>query len=357
MKRRALTPFLGFVGVALMAAAQASALTLAAGDLVAVDSNQGQLVRVDPISGATSVIANVPQKSADVVVDRQGRIFVLDRGNTHPDGRILEVDPATGSSSVVTTGLLGANKIDVDADGFLITNDARGLVRTDPATGVQTAFALGGLDVSEPGFVAALPDGGAVAARIRSTSAPPDGNIEWLDFIQVDFATGATTTIQSRFWNGESSYVSRNTLGDVEADPATGRLYEIHRNRIFDSDNIILGPVDSGLASDAFFLESSISQPEEPWPLPMAIDASGDVLVACAALPTICLPPPGHEFSLMRFHPKAHGFDLSIVGLDIALREIAVVPVPEVGTGLLLAAGLTLMRSRKIAQPGGIKGT
>ena len=131
----------------------------------------------------------------------------------------------------------------------------------------------------------------------------------------------------------------------------------IHRAVAKQCDAATTRLVGAALASDAFFLESSISQPEEPWPLPMAIDASGDVLVACAALPTICLPPPGHEFSLMRFHPKAHGFDLSIVGLDIALREIAVVPVPEVGTGLLLAAGLTLMRSRKIAQPGGIKGT
>ena len=93
---RSVVMFALAVGLVLAWAGSAFAGLVTAGDLIVVDRGNGTLDDVNPITGASTVIASGFANPQGVVINSQGTIFVSDIG-THT---IDEVNPNTG---VVTT--------------------------------------------------------------------------------------------------------------------------------------------------------------------------------------------------------------------------------------------------------------
>ncbi|WOH59430.1 hypothetical protein [Bradyrhizobium sp. BWC-3-1] len=72
------------------------------GDLWVVDTALGQLVRVDPKSGAKTVVAQLKPSLDNLAIDDKDRIYVSNMA----DNGIQEVDPATGQARQVIIGKL-----------------------------------------------------------------------------------------------------------------------------------------------------------------------------------------------------------------------------------------------------------
>ncbi len=94
-RRSAIVAVLGLL-LALGLAAAASAGQIQPGDLIVTDFGNGTLVDVNPVSGASFVIASGFSNPQGVAINAQGTIFVSDIGPSTID----EVNPTTG---VVTT--------------------------------------------------------------------------------------------------------------------------------------------------------------------------------------------------------------------------------------------------------------
>jgi len=91
----------------------------------------GLLIKVDPVTGAQSVIAsggNMFNPTA-LAIAPNGLVFIADRGPTsvpaNADGRVIQVDPATGAQTVITNGnlLQEPRGIAVGTDGTLYVDD------------------------------------------------------------------------------------------------------------------------------------------------------------------------------------------------------------------------------------------
>jgi sugar lactone lactonase YvrE len=84
------------------------------GNLFVVDTALGQLVRVDPKTGARKMVAQLKPSLDNLAIDDKDRIFVSNMA----DNGIQEVDPATGSARQVIIGKLALpGGIGVVSDG------------------------------------------------------------------------------------------------------------------------------------------------------------------------------------------------------------------------------------------------
>ncbi|MCA1392725.1 SMP-30/gluconolactonase/LRE family protein [Bradyrhizobium sp. IC3123] len=72
------------------------------GNLVVIDTALGQLVRVDPKSGAKTMVAQLKPSLDNLVIDDKDRIYVSNMA----DNGIQEVDPATGHAKQIIIGKL-----------------------------------------------------------------------------------------------------------------------------------------------------------------------------------------------------------------------------------------------------------
>ncbi|RIL06921.1 MAG: hypothetical protein DCC71_05095 [Proteobacteria bacterium] len=309
----------------------AEALTLAAGDIVAVAG--GNVLRVDPVTGASEPIASVPF-ARDVVVDAQHRIFVL---STPFGADIVEVDPDGGATRPIASfaGLVDA-KLDVDSAGRLLVATSSALLSIDPDTGMQTSVPLPRSEFwNWLGFVAALPDGRALAVRHRDERS----SIQPLfrDFFVVDLLSGDASLLHSySYFDDEFGRSDSLVLSDVEADPASGAVYE----SIFWID---------GYSGEGRGTLREIADPlfeAGDGILPMAVDLDGDVVFGCRRPPPhppACPAPVG----LVRWDPDART-TTNLPG-QLVIEELAVVPVPEPASALLLAIGLGLLRAIRAA--------
>ncbi len=72
------------------------------GNLFVVDTALGQLVRVDPNSGAKTMVAQLKPSLDNLAIDDKGRIYVSNMA----DNGIQEVDPATGQARQIIIGKL-----------------------------------------------------------------------------------------------------------------------------------------------------------------------------------------------------------------------------------------------------------
>jgi sugar lactone lactonase YvrE len=156
----------------------------------------GQIVRVDPTTGAQTVISSGGQfiDPYGVALAPDGSLIVADRGSFGGAGTIFRVDPTTGVQTVITSGgyLFDPSGVAFAPNGDILVADfvGRDIVRVDPATGQQSIVAQGGLFVGPFG--------------ITTTS---DGTIFVADFgpfpgasgavFRVDPATGAQTLISA----------------------------------------------------------------------------------------------------------------------------------------------------------------
>jgi streptogramin lyase len=130
--------------------APASAVTLAPGDILVSDysafgsqqaTGPGGVIRVDPTSGAQTVISSAGSFSEPVriAINANGDIFVSDQNNG-----VFRVDSQTGAQTLVSAGgyFIAPFGIAIAANGDLLVADAGGSVlRVDPTDGTQTVVA------------------------------------------------------------------------------------------------------------------------------------------------------------------------------------------------------------------------
>ncbi len=113
------------------------------GNLFAVTNDTG-LVRVDYLTGETTILAPVDSFSQPIGLDisADGGIFICDG-----DRGVIKVNPLNGTSSVLSSGGLMTFPVGITAaaDGYLYITDAADLdsangsvIRIDPVTGSQT---------------------------------------------------------------------------------------------------------------------------------------------------------------------------------------------------------------------------
>ncbi|KOG35243.1 MULTISPECIES: hypothetical protein [Streptomyces] len=113
-----------------------------------------QVVRIDPVSGARTVISSGGslRSPVDVVIDHHGNIVVVDANAFEGfAGGVIKVDPVSGRQTTVTSGgsFDTPAAIAVEADGTLLVTDNKALTReptvfrVDPATGDQRVLIMG----------------------------------------------------------------------------------------------------------------------------------------------------------------------------------------------------------------------
>jgi sugar lactone lactonase YvrE len=126
------------------------------------------LVAVDPDTGAQTLLAPpIPSISIQAVaVATTGEVYATSPGSSGIPPSIFRIDPTTGAYPTVSSGgsLVFPVGIMVDADGSLVVADGRafggtgGILRIDPSTGAQTTVASGG-NILRPAGILVEPGG------------------------------------------------------------------------------------------------------------------------------------------------------------------------------------------------------
>lgn len=256
------------VGLAAFEVGGALAAGVVPGDLVVVDHQSGAVIRVDPVSGAQTVLLSGPSFT-DVATEANGRfaasfaglttagvgeidptaatfipsspttpwasplgvgagksghILAADQFSLSPcgnGGTIFDVDPVAGTGTCVL--FLHAHPLDVvleSSDSVVIASEVLGLVRFH--LGQFNGRVLAGKDAAFfPRHIALAANGEIFAVSIRSGSPTPT------DIYRIDPVTGAKSVVSSggQFVNLQGIVVAPNgdlfvTDGDALPDGA-----------------------------------------------------------------------------------------------------------------------------------------
>ena len=235
-----------------LSSAPAAAVELAPGDILVVDLRDDRLLRVDPETGARTLISagGLLREVGAVAIAADGRILVgVGLLGTNPG--IVAVDAATGAQTLVTTrGLLRAPQdMAVEADGTLAIADAPRLssdpgrvVRVDPGSGTQTLLATGG-GLQFPAAIAPLAGGDLLVFDGGFGGAGPGA------LLRIDATTGAQTAlVDPTIWIGimlavdghDGFYGTIFPGGVIHVDLATGV-----ETPIAELGNVTAGEVDA----------------------------------------------------------------------------------------------------------------
>jgi sugar lactone lactonase YvrE len=191
--------------------AQATGFTLAVGDIIIGDLNgaaggfsgtsppgSGRVIRVDPINGAQTILAQggLLDYVSDLKVDAQGRIVVLESAPAWSSyspsllRSVIRIDSATGEQTLVAQGgmLQEPSGFVIDAGGDYLIADTGRIVRLDPDTGDQSVVSAGG-DLNAYVHLALDADGNIYAPSCLGSSCNPHA------VIKIDPATGAQTRV------------------------------------------------------------------------------------------------------------------------------------------------------------------
>jgi Ca2+-binding RTX toxin-like protein len=168
-----------------------------------------RVTRVDPTTGAQSTVSadGFLNDVRDIAVEADGDILVVEpvAHVTDPDpfynrGAVIRVDPTTGAQSIVAKGDHFANPVGiaVEADGDILVTDSSAsafkgaVIRVDPTTGAQSTVSSGGL-LAVPSSIAIEADG-----DILVTVFPDQfGNGDQPAVIRVDPSSGAQSIVSS----------------------------------------------------------------------------------------------------------------------------------------------------------------
>ena len=257
-------------------------------------------MRVDPLTGVRTTVSENANPTGtpnfvipiDLALEANGNIVVADIiAFTDSQGGIIRVDPVTGVRTTVSENgdpvggpsfAQGISGIAIEADGDILVLDGLafggtgGIIRVDPVTGVRTtvsentAPADPDVDFSEPFDLALEADGDIVVS-------------------DRDFAGGSGGVIRVDPVTGDRSVVSENaapTSGpEAEFDNNIGIAVEAN-GTILVSDTNNIGVIRVNPTTGARTLLSSNTSPAgEPdffFPIGMAPDAAGNILVADA---------------------------------------------------------------------------
>ena len=177
---------------------------LQAGDIVVAEAfGQARLVKVDPVTGARTVISagglfSESMEAYGLAVDHEGQLIVAERyfGDR---SRVIRVDPVTGAQVLVTIGeRLGKSwGLVVDRNGdylvgaFMNHFDFQSIVRVNPLTGAQSSVAVD-CCVHHIGWA----NGIAFDPRGRLIATSTEGGV--LNVTRVNLRSGALTPLGAR---------------------------------------------------------------------------------------------------------------------------------------------------------------
>lgn len=314
---------------ALALAARASAAPLVPGDLLVV-TDLGQLVSVNPASGATTPFATLPNAAGSrLAFDAAGDVLVRD-GAT---GALLRIDADTAGSTPLAQGdlLAGSSRIAVGVarDGADVLVTAQVGAAPDPIVGRVVRVAPGGAQtlVSDGDWrptAIALEAGGTILVTSRSfvldATTYPDGGL-----LRIDPDTGDETVLSSGQLL-ESEPIDLEVLGDgtiaildavgvLLVDPVTGVQSAPPAPTSFEPDidiEILTGFTTDG--GTGYYLTTGHDVVGKTYP-------GGVVRVIPGGAATSTTGPS--EF--------------------MTPVDVAVVPAPEPAAQLLLAAGAALL--------------
>lgn len=297
-------------------------------------------------------------------------------GGTASQAFVIAVDPATGSQHEVSTGGLLSNPVAVAADGmgnaYVVDSDR--LLRIDLASGLQTVLSddsrlLGGIDVEiskatgelivlsrplTPGFhlsrgVAILSVDGAlgtmatlaIAGAANDSSewqlgnaldTMPDGDILFMNptgcggGCRTVYSLGHGTT-ESRNYEGSHHDMAISANGEFVFSALVSLGYAEFDGPVVE---VAFGPLLDGV-NHAFPLEETA--------VGIEFDAAGNLLAALSDQ-ILLLDADG---------PVATSIASGGLLTGVVLSDITIVPVPELGTGILLLGGLGILTGRRLA--------
>jgi sugar lactone lactonase YvrE len=295
------------------------------------DGNNDKLIRVDPATGAETVISqggwHVPRDSAWA----DGKLLIVDQdAGDDQRGAIYRVDPITGARTVLSSGGSFNNPVAIAlaSDGTIYTCDlgasffgiAPSIIRVNPVTGAQQVVAQGsafeepwGLSV-EPGGTLLVSDQVAGIPRIS----------------RVNPATGYVQVLSQAGLLSDPRAIAVDGTGQIYvADPQAGVSF--------------FGAI---LQIDPLTGAQTIVSQGEPFhdPHDLNFDLSGQVIVADASGGS-----SGVNGCLFRVDPLTgtRSRIVDAVSQDIAMT-VTVVPIPEPhGVAISLAGAMTAARRRR----------
>jgi len=262
-------------------------LVVRPGDLLVSDTRAARIVRIDPLTGAQSLLAEggllvAPQH---LVATADGRVFVADSGA----GAVIEIDLGTGAQRLVATSgmLASAHGVTLDDQGALLVTNRRTptqLIHVDPESGAATLRAA--LPADALTGIAVLPDGDVVL-----------GAEGWDNLFRVDARGHWISMHDARGFDGGG--VAVDASGNVLVVDRIGSVVE----------RVVREQQNVELWAGSFDLD-----PEQ-----MTVEAGGAVLLIDRA-----------AASLLRIHPTTGRHEtVSRDGLLTAPSGLTSVPEPE----------------------------
>lgn len=324
-------------------ASSAQAISLAPGDFV-MGTTGGGVWKVDRTTGSATPIATLPGQTwqVDVTVSTGGHLIASSDGSTPSSGAgaVVRVQPSDGSLTQIASGLARANDVEADASGRVFVATSRSALRIDAPNATPVV-----LDTD--------PAGDPDASYSADLAITPAGRIL--------FATNNFELVPDTSCPGCPPVPTWSTRL-VGLDPDSGAFVGpfAHRGRDPLYEEVL---VESGANGDAFVLQGAFvgsvllfrvpaaGGAATDLPLTQALIAGGfgSVLVYDMArdldgtllLLSQRLAAPG-DYLVLRFDPSA-GTATHVVDLPrypFLPTSLAVVPIPEPGTALLVATGL-----------------
>ncbi len=160
---------------------------------------KGVIARVDPATGAQTVVADGFRIPAAANFGPDGKLYAIDTAT----GELWRIDVASGEKSVVTTLLPALDNLAIRADGMIFVSNMadNSIEEVDPATGASRVIVKGALATT--GGIAMAPDGTVlVADTFAIRKVAPDGAVATL----------------ARMWSSDMEYASDIAMS---ADGAT----------------------------------------------------------------------------------------------------------------------------------------
>ncbi|MBI3329126.1 MAG: hypothetical protein HYZ81_20780, partial [Nitrospinae bacterium] len=175
----------------------------AAGTLVVADVGLPTLVRVDPMGGVRSLVSVVSTSSAPagIAIEAAGSLVVMDTGLR----AVVRVDPSSGRATIVSDGSTGSGLpfifpvgIAVEADGSLVVTDTglRAVVRIHPVSGARNV--VSGIDFGAGPLIGSGPPFGFLAGiAVEATSTLVVTDIDPGSVVRVDPLSGTRSLVSA----------------------------------------------------------------------------------------------------------------------------------------------------------------
>jgi streptogramin lyase len=218
--------------------ALASSAAAKPGDIIVGDSSSGEILRVKPKTGATSVLSDDPRFNSpnDIVFGRDGTIYVADYEAFDGGGGVFRINPRNGNARVVSDDPVFEQPDGIamapNGDLFVTDLDITGLVRVRLPSGNANLVSDGPLVDSSPTGVVVPPDGFPIVGSSDGVTRvnPVSGDASLI----ADGADGLTGCCGIVRDPGGTLYMADSTDGVQSIDPRTGEVSDLSGPVLYD---------------------------------------------------------------------------------------------------------------------------